>query len=320
MSFPSWKDYNNQIRHSISTIKLDVEKDVDILSLCSNLSTRTNIEDVLGDLGLRLQRFLQCSDKTHPELSNFIKSNLTEDMITEINEIVQIANFCNKKGFKQIKNNIKNLCFNFRKDNLSHGGKTIDSPTVSNVHTRFLHHEKLWQVRENKKPQKIHISKTNLNESDKFKKHDVFACYHHNSEKTIELKNELLRRRKIFESIDCFHLINEVDEAINKLSMESLHKHFGFRRITLSNVAMVYKNLFPESQEIYITPVHKDLYEKNMDLKSMIDVCDYFPLFQSAYSVFDHYGLVSDPSINCAIIVAERDTQTFFLGYTHEQE
>lgn len=315
MFFPVWKDYNLQIRKSIMQLKMDLHSDPQILHLVREIISRPNIETILGDLGIKLQKFLCNTDISHPEYCSFLKTIFDNDCFQEIQEIIEVSNFCNRKNLKFISYNIKNLCNYFKKENTLNGGKTLDNPLISHAHSRFLEIKNIWQSRSAKKLQKVHLSKISSFEHDKFKKPDIFICYHHNSEKTIELKNELIRRKKIFESIDCLHMINEIDQAIDKLSSESLHKNFGFRRITLSSIAGIYKKLFPDSQDVFIKPVDLEVYNKFEDVKSVVDLCDSFPAFHSSYSVFDHYALVYDPEVKSSIIVGERDTQTFFLGY-----
>lgn len=315
MTFPIWKEYNSQIRKSIMQLKMQIESDEKVLILAKQLINRPNIENILGDLGIKLQKFLASTDISHPEYTVFLKNLLGENSVDEILEILEVSAFCNRKDFKYITINLKNLCCNFKKENLYGNGKTLDNPLFSHAHTRFVEMKNLWQSRSEKKLQKVQLSKINSFDHEKFSKPDIFICYHHNSEKTVDLKNELLRRRKIFETIDCHHMISEIDQAIDKLSTESLHKNFGFRRITLSSIAGIYRRLFADCQDIYIKPVDYEIYSKYEDVKNIVDLCDAFPLFYSTYSAFDHYALVYDPEIKSAIIVGERDTQTFFLGY-----
>lgn len=314
-----WSNYNSKIRYSISVLKNDIINNFEFHDVVNQIIKKVDIDFILGDMGLYLQEFLKNTNSSHPEYFLFLKNMIGINCFQEMKEIFEVSNYCKRKKFTHITQNLQFLTHAFKKDNLHYGGKTLGNPCHTHVHTRFLPYDKIWHSRENKKTQKIFLSKVNNFESDRFNNPEVFICYHHNSEKTAELKKELEKRKQIFININCVHMIQEVENAIEKLSCEMLCANFGFRRITLSNIAGIYKKLFPDSNDIYIQPVKENMLDQYADVKLFVNICDYLPAFQSSYAVFDHYGLVGDPSTNQYIMVGERDTQTFFLGYvSHE--
>jgi hypothetical protein len=113
-------------------------------------------------------------------------------------------------------------------------------------------------------------------------------------------------------------MVGEIDAAIAKIEQESANKNYGFRRITLNNVANLYKDIFETEDDIIIIPVSKEIYDKNRTVANFIDVCDKFPALDG-FPVFDHFGLVGSTKIKNYVLVAERDTQTFFLGYADHE-
>jgi hypothetical protein len=74
--------------------------------------------------------------------------------------------------------------------------------------------------------------------------YDALTCYHHNSEKTKKLREDLLHQKNIFEKLGCNNLLVEIDEAIQKLDFEINGINMGFRRITLNSIGSALFKMF----------------------------------------------------------------------------
>ena len=310
---PEWLKYNEEILNSIKQFKYEVFVKDEIYNFIESFQSCNFVFDVFGELGDYLKEFINCSDLNHKEFYTFIESLLGNEAICEIQQLLDLHEYANKKNYSKLIERFKYLPRFFKKENILLNGRTLADPLISNIHSRFLTKDIIWQSRNSKKTQVI--NKTKLTLQQKSGKFDLFSCYHHNSDKTNLLKNEFLKRKKIFEKLNCTQMSNEIDDAINKLDTEVLKKHFGFRRITLGAISFGYKEVFNKDSDIVIVPVTSSIYESCKDVQNFVDLCDMFPAFDNQYPVFDHYGLVGSTDSKQYIVVGERDTQTFFLGY-----
>ena len=318
MSHEVWDAHNKEILNSIASIQINIEKNQEVIDFVKEFC-KQNISETLGDLGDSCLRFLKGIDFRHPEFTTFFKNLIGMQAIEEMLEIFEVNKFFKRKNFKIINLRIKYLLEHFKKDKILLSGKTLGEPMHTNIHSRFLPKEKIWMCRDQKKKQIINASKASISTAQQ-NLNDLFICYHHNSDKTHELKKELERRRAIFLNMNCQHMISEIDMAIEKLNNEIMLKNFGFRRITLNNVASLLRHFYDDERKILITPVTSTFLSnqsKDSNLLNFIKICDEFPLFHSNYPVFDHYGIVGSISNGLNIIVGERDTQTYFIGYLH---
>jgi len=311
-----WQAYNHDILESIKNEKLIVGIDKKILDFVANYEKFVLNDDILGELGYKLSELFRHSDKNHPEFSSFVKTLLGDDCIKEVTNLISTAKFLSKKKFFEFLPKLKFLASNFKKENFILNGRSLNDPFITNIHIRFLDRHSMWSCRNIKKRQIISNWKNKKLNSSENLNYEVFSCYHHNSNKTNILKKELEKRRKSLMQLNCVQMVQEIDEALQKLSQESLDKNYGFRRITLSNVANAYRDYYETEDDIIIVPVSKEIYDQNVTLQEFVDTCDNYGIFNN-YPLFDHYGLVGSTKIKSFILVAERDTQTFFLGYAY---
>jgi hypothetical protein len=311
-----WIAHNKEILHSIKTIHINVDKKYQVLEFVKEFC-KQNASEVLGDFGDSCLSFLKNIDVKHPEFTSFFYNLIGEKAIDEVLELFEANKFFKRKNFKLINLRIKYLLENFRKDKIMLNGKTLGNPMHTNIHTRFIPKSNIWSCRDNKKSQHIQASKGLISFTPEMTD-NLFSCYHHNSDKTQELRLELERRRKIFVNMNCSYMIAEIDSAIEKLNNEIMLKNFGFRRITLNNVGSLLKSIYQDDRKILINPITSS-YLSTLNIESdvlkFVKVCDEFPLFHFEYPVFDHYGIVGCQESGLNIIVGERDTQTYFLGY-----
>jgi hypothetical protein len=310
----SWLDHNQTIYRSISSFELPIQIDKKILKFVNFCKKNLNNTDILGEFGGKLFELLNNINYKHPEATIFIANLISNECIEEIYQIINLHKFCIKKGYKNFFDKFKFLTSKFKKENFPLNGKIINDPVTTNMHIRFIDKNLIWQCRNQKNKQIIsnwrNIQPTN-NETQNF---DILICYHHNSEKTKDLKNELLQRRQSLIDMNCLQMVNELDEAIKKVSQEFIEKNYGFRRITLSSCANAYREIFGHEDDICIIPINQDVLLKSKEAKKFIDLCDNFSLFNN-YPIFDHYGLIGSTKLKQYIMVGERDSQTFFVGY-----
>ena len=78
-----------------------------------------------------------------------------------------------------------------------------------------------------------------------------------------------------------------------------------------------YKEIFNLESDVVIIPVNSTIFQSCKDVQKLVTICDNFPVFGHEYPVFDHYALVGCVDASQFVLVGERDTQTFFLGYAH---
>lgn len=315
MNLSNWEDYNKTIINSIQNFRPEIKNTGLLEILIDCIFTKNADVSFLGDLGEKLKDFFVSIDSKHPELDCFCSNFIGAAAIEEINQICEILIFCRKKNYNKFLNRIKLLFESFTRNEMTLGGKTLGNPINTNCHTRFLPQEKLWVARSKKVKQKIYTTKatdSSINSSL-----DSLICYHHNSDRVLDLKNELERKRKLFENINCNLIMHEIDNAIDKLMSEIVSINFGFRRITLSNLAAKYRSLF-EAADVLIHPITQDTIESNHFLKQIIDKTDNFFFRNQGYPVFDHYGIIKGPENKAGFIVGERDASTYFIGYLHE--
>lgn len=316
MLIQEWQAYNRDILESINNKKQPTVNDHKTLAFVDSYEKIVLNEDILGDLGYKLAELFRHSDKNHPEFGGFVRALLGDNCIKEISDLITVVKFFNKKKFTEFLTRIKFLAKNFKKENFILNGRTLNDPFITNIHIRFLDRNSIWSCRNIKKRQIISNWKNkNLNFSENLN-YEVFSCYHHDSNKTDVLKAELEKRRKNLLQLNCLQMVQEIDEALDKLSKESLDRNYGFRRITLTNVANAYRDYYETEDDIIIIPVCKEIYDTNKTVQEFVDVCDNYKNM-NGYPLFDHFGLVGSTKIKNYILVAERDTQTFFLGYVY---
>jgi len=319
MLFDAWRKYNSEIINSIKSYRFEKPDDYQINSVVECLFIRTNAEEIYGTLGKNFKSFLNNVNFDHPEVSVFVKNILGNECITEIEQISEIANFCKRKNFVNFIPKIKLMLNCFVKSNFFLNGKTIGDPAETNTHIRLLKNNNLWKLREKKKCQRINVS-YDSNYDYKKTNESLLCCYHHNSQKTEQLRVELLRKKRLLEKMNCKHLLDEINVAIEKLNNEVCAINMGFRRITLSNVASALQKFDSNSSDIYIFPLTEEQCLKAESIKTLVNLTENFPAFSSAFAAFDHYGVVRGAEQSHGLLVGERDAKTFFLGYYMEKE
>lgn len=309
-----WKNFNKTIQNSILNFNYKFEEKDSFNILYENLFHKLADVKCLGELGESLKEMLKSMDAKHPEINTFFYNLIGLQAIEEITEIVEIQNFCNRKAFKSVGNRIKELLGHFSKNYILLNGKTIGDPEKTNCHIRFLEPKKMWACRSKKKRQILNANKIL---PDNVVSLDCLNLYHHNSDKTLELKKQLLKKLEIFENLSCNHLASEIREAIKRLDDELITINFGFRRITLSTLASVHRKIFKHSEDIFIYPINEETYWKYENISNFVDLTDNFKCFNSNHPVFDHYGIICGEDTKVGFLVGERDTKAFFIGYCH---
>jgi len=309
-----WKNFNKAIQNSILNFNYKFEEKDAFNVLYENVFVKLSDAKCLGELGESLKEMLKSMDARHPEINTFFYNLLGSQAIEEISEIVEIQNFCNRKTFKHAGKRIKELLGHFSKNFILLNGKTIGDPEKTNCHVRFLEPKKMWGCRSKKKKQLLNANKILPDSTINL---DCLNLYHHNSDKTLELKNQLAKKLEIFENLSCNYLASEIKQAIKRLDDELITVNFGFRRITLSTLASIHRKVLKHSEDIYIYPVNEELYWKNENISNFIDLTDNFKCFNNNHPVFDHYGIVCGEEEKVGFLVGERDTKAFFMGYCH---
>jgi hypothetical protein len=308
----AWMLFNQAILNSIKNFNYQIPEDFSLASLCDSFFVKSAELNFLDDLGSNLKEMLQNIDPSHPEINIFFYHLLGQEVINEISSVVEIANFCNKKKYDSMMPRLKSLLHHFTKNNLFLNGKSIGNPENTNCHIRFLPHKSIWACRDKKKKQ---ILNSNKNLPENTSSLDTLSLYHHNSDKTVDLKKQLLKKRDIFQSLNCNYLIKEINQAINRVDEEIITVNFGFRRITLSTLASVYRKMVKTEDEIFIMPVTEKIFKDNHSVAEYVNCLDFFSVFNRSHAVFDHYGLICSENAQKAFLVGERDTKTFFVGY-----
>jgi hypothetical protein len=315
MSLSIWKDKNKSILQSIRNYRYEIEKPKVLPILIEYFVINYGHDNLYGELGSNLKDFLVNIDLNHPELEIFVAKLFGMEGIEEIEVLHEIAAFCVRKKYDFIIDRLKNLLKSFVKNNLPHSGKTLGNPCVTNAYTRFLPKNKLWIARQNKKPQRILSKKTtyeNVCEDE-----NVLDVYHHGSDKSLQLKAELIRKKNIFDAMNCTHLSGEISSAIKKIDEDFISCNFGFRRLTLSAAANSLVNIIGSYVDVYLEPVKMTDFTKNPVLHDFVECCDNFSCFNNDKAVFDHYGLIKSDENEICLLVGERDLKTFFIGYMH---
>ena len=314
MTTPVLQDYNQSILSSIKNFNYQIDPPKNLYGVLECLFKQTETEKIYGDLGIKLSNFIKNIDMAHPELDAFISNFIGLEAINELEILGEIAAFCRKKRYFSVIPRLNLLLENFSKNKIFLSANSLGDPKETNTHCRFLPKEKLWSIRENKKQQVLHFSK-NLFDGSEGKDENIFTAYHHNSDKTLQLKSELERKKKIFETLNCSHMIQEIEDAIKNLESGIITANFGFRKITLSVASNCLKKMAAKNSQSYILPVTYQMSQENINIKNFVDFCDNFKIFNSLYSVFDHYAVLRLDDFDIGVLVAERDTKTFFVGY-----
>lgn len=314
MKLEIWKNFNSEILQSINSYKFhDIDFDA-FYTVIDCLLSKSNPEAIYGELGIKLKSFFTHVDLEHSELKVFLRNLLTNQAIQEITEINEIAAFCVRKGYVDYILKLKNILSHFVKNKFFLNGKTIGTPAETNTHIRFIKTNDLWIYRKNKKAQKINII-SDVPTDTGLLPYDALTCYHHNSEKTKKLREDLLHQKNIFEKLGCNNLLVEIDEAIQKLDFEINGINMGFRRITLNSIGSALFKMFDCVKNVYIIPITEQILNSNDDIKQLIAVSDRYPAFGHNYAVFDHYAAVKDIDADFGFLVGERDSKTYFIGY-----
>jgi hypothetical protein len=313
MSLSIWKDKNKSILQSIRNYRYEIAKPKVLPTLVEFFLINYGHDNLYGDLGVDLKNFLSNVDLNHPELDIFLSKIFGYEGLEEVEILHEISSFCVRKKFDHIIVRLKNLLKCFVKNNLPHHGKTLGNPMSTHAYTRFLPKDKLWISRESKKPQRV-LNKKNVFENISVN-HDVLDAYHHGSDKSLQLKEELLRKKQIFDTMNCTYLSKEIDLAIKKIDEELIACNFGFRRITLSAIANSFINICGSPVDIYLEPVKLEKISENCFLSEFVNACDNFGCFNNCKSVFDHYGIIRADENDLSLLVGERDLKTFFIGY-----
>jgi hypothetical protein len=319
MLFDAWRQFNSEIISSLKTYKFETERDNALNTIVECIFIKTNASEVYGSLGEKLKSFLSHVNFDHPEMHVFVKNILGDESIKEIEQFADLANYCKRKGYDSVAPKLKLMLSHFVKSSFFLNGKTLGNPAETNTHIRFLKNSNLWHLREKKKCQKINVA---IDSEYDYKKIDesILCCYHHNSQKTEQLRTELLRKKRILEKMNCRHLLDEINTAINKLNNEICAINMGFRRITLGNVASSLKKIDPSISDIHIFPLTENQAYENNSIKTILSMTENFPAFGSKFPVFDHYGVVRGLEQDYGLLVGERDSRTFFLGYYMENK
>ena len=311
---------NFKISDSINAFQKIQNSDVEFNVLIQNILNEKNKDVLFGSFGKNLQNFLGVVERSHPEFFVFLRHNLFPDEVSKkMNDLICVHKYCKRKKLN-IVHNLNVLCKEFLPEKTITAAKTVDDLFASKVHTRFLRHDDRWVVRHCKKSTKIQTYKKNLELEPEDKNYDVFLCYHHNSDAIKDILVDLRKKEQNFRSISCQNLANETSAAINRLESDLNSQSLGFHRITLNAVARnIHKIENAENnREIKIHPVTQDWYHNNKHLNDLIGICENFPLYGNNYPVFDHYGVIKFDDAKTGIVVGERDTQAFFVGYYHE--
>jgi len=314
MKLEIWKNFNQEILHSINSYKFHNTNFDAYYSVIECLLSKANPETIYGELGARLKSFFTHADLEHPELKIFLRNLISNEAIREINEINDIASFCIRKGYMNYLPKLKNILSHFVKNKFFLNGKTIGSPSETNTHIRVIKTNNLWLYRKNKKSQKINVI-SDVPTDIGLLPYDALSCYHHNSEKTKKLREDLLHQRSIFEKLQCHNLLSEIDEAIDKLDLEINGTNMGFRRITLNSIGSVLFKMFDSVKNVYIIPITEQIAKSNEDIEKLVAGCDKFAGFGHNYAVFDHYAAIKDFDADYGFLVGERDSKTYFIGY-----
>lgn len=313
MNLSIWKDRNKNIIYSIRNYRHELGKPKILPTLVEYFLVNNGHHNLYGELGCQLQEFLKSVDLNHPELDSFLSIFFGYEGLEEIEIIHELAKFCVRKNYNVMIGRLKNLLKFFVKNNLPHHGKTIGNPLITHAYTRFLAKDNIWASRDAKKPQRIQCKK-NVFESINCDQ-NVLDAYHHDSDKSLQLKKELERKKEIFDSMNCVHLSSEIESAIKKIEGELISCNFGFRRITLTAAASALTTILGKPIDVYLEPIKKENIKQNNSLNDFIDSCDNFGCFNNAKAVFDHYATIRSDEDNVGFIVGERDLKTFFIGY-----
>lgn len=310
--------YNNQIIKSIADLILKKKDCIEIKEIIVKFLACTNKQEIFGDMGIKLGNFLLQAETQHPELYCFIEKTIGINGLNEISQIIQLHKYCKSKKLNFIKNNLFRLCKFFVPENVFLSGKSLEFLDQSKIHTRFLNVEDRWKTRSKKKLGKINGIKKSIESAEENCNLNIFSCYHHNSEIIKEVLCELENKYQVFTSMKCDLMADEIKSTINRLNNDLNNQSLGFHRITLNSIAKNYNNIFKTEDDIKIFPIDQCFYKNNNIVKPLIDLCENFPPYGNGYAAFDHYAIIRTDLSPFGILVGERDTQTFFIGYYHE--
>lgn len=311
---------NAEIVQSINKFEYHFEDYSDVKNIIFEFLNLKNHNDIFGMFGNNLKNFLLHADLNHSELLSFLRHKIfSDDCISEIKELFILYKYCKRKKLRAVEQNLFKLCNHFVAEKIFLVGKTIDNLKLTKVHTRFLPDKERWEVRGYKKPTKIQGLKKTF-DSDDIQEDQLFVCYHHNSCAVAEVLSDLKIKESMFLKIECTNLANEVNAAIKKIETDLQSQSLGFHRITLNAVARNMSRWYGDKgdADVKIYPIDASWCETNRSINNLVKICEQFPAYDGKFACFDHYGVIKCEHMPFGIIVGERDTQTFFMGYYHE--
>ncbi len=310
---------NAKIKESINAFHR-MNQNTDSEVLLKQILAEKNKEFLFGTLGKNLQNFIDLTDLNHPEMCMFLSNNLFSPEITKfLSDLITLCKYCKRKKLS-ITSKLKTLCETHLTDKAIIFLKNIENLFTSKVYTRFMEHDKRWSIRHCKKSTKIQTYKKLSNSENDDVNPNFFICYHHNSLAIKEVLDDLYTKENNFRNMSCRNMADETLAAIKRLESDLQCQSLGFHRITLNAVARNIHKIeeAKEYNEIRIHPVTQEWYHRNKHLNDLVGICENFPAYDSKYPVFDHYGVIKFDNANSGVLVGERDTQAFFIGYYHE--
>ena len=310
--------YNEQIIKSINNFNLQQNHFTETKKTIADFLVCEKKQEVFGDMGVKLDNFLSQSDWSHPELYYFIENAIGSLGLSEMSQIIQLQKYCKRKKLNIVQSNLSRLFKYFVPEKVFLSGKSFEYLEQSKIHTRFLPSTSRWETRSKKKAGKINGAKRETLYTEEYQNLNIFSCYHHNSEKIKEVLSDLENKYQIFLNIKCELMAKEIKSAIDRLNNDLNSQSLGFHRITLNSIAKNYINIFQTDDDIKIFPVEQNFYKNSNSIHPLVQLCDNFPAYGNEYAAFDHYAVIKTDSSLFGVLVGERDTQTFFIGYYHE--
>lgn len=313
-------DFNKKIIESIKAFSCNLTTYDSVKVVIADFLLFNHVDECFGDFGHKLKSFILSIDMQHPELFAFLQNALGENGIMEMKEIMEIFKYSKRKKHKLIISRFHKLCENFSANRMFVFNKNLEYLEQAKIHSRFLDEKQRWDVRSRKKVTKIAMPKKPPVVEEDAKTPDAFACYHHNSDRIISVLAHLESKYNTLIDMNCVHMAAEIKETIDKINTDLNSQSLGFHRITLNSVAKNISKISNFYQDVKIHPVTEEMLWTNSSLRDLVTACERFPAFDAGYSVFDHYGIIKADDSEVGIIVGERDTQAFFIGYFYDDQ